>query len=110
MRRIYSEGYYRKNKWMVPLLGILTKPKSYDRFFIQAEACLTHDAFDRLPQIKAPTLVMGGEKDEALGGDASREICSEIPGAQLKMYPQWGHGLYEEEKTFNRTVLEFLRG
>ena len=110
LRKIYSPEYYRSNRWMLPVVGRLTKRKSYRRFFIQAEACLTHDAFDRLPQIKAPTLVMGGEKDEALGGDASREICGEIPGAQLKMYPQWGHGLYEEEKTFNRTVLEFLRG
>ena len=27
VRRIYSEGYYRKNKWMVPIMGKLTKPK-----------------------------------------------------------------------------------
>ena len=110
LRRIYSADYYRRNKWLIPLVGKLTKPASYRRFFIQAEACLTHDAFDRLPQISAPTLVMGGEKDEALGGAASLEIRDRIPGAQLRMYPQWGHGLYEEEKGFNQAVLDFLRG
>ena len=110
VRRIYSEEYCRKNAWMVPLLGKLTKPKSYDRFFIQADACLSHNAYDVLHQIHAPTLVIGGEQDKALGGDPSREIAAKIPGAALKMYPQWGHGLYEEAKDFNREVLKFLAG
>ena len=109
VRRIYSEDYYRKNYWMVPIMGKLTKPKTYDRFFIQADACLTHDAYERLNLIKAPTLVIGGEKDFSLGGDASREIAAKIPGAALRMYEQWGHGLYEEAKDFNQVVLEFLR-
>ena len=109
VRRIYSEGYYRKNKWLVPIMGKLTKPKSYDRFFAQADACLTHNAYENLPRIQAPTLVIGGEKDISLGGDASREIAAKIPGAELHMYAQWGHGLYEEAKDFNRVVLDFLR-
>ena len=106
--KIYSDAYCRKNMWMAPILGRLTKPKSYDRFFIQAEACLTHDAFEELGRIKTPTFVIGGEKDKALGGDASREIAAAIPGAKLRMYPQWGHGLYEEAQDFNSTVLDFL--
>ena len=108
LRLIYSQDYYRKNKWMLPAIGKLTKPKSYERFYIQAAACLTHDAFDRLQEIKAPTLVVGGGKDLALGGEASEEIAAQIPGAELRMYDQWGHGLYEEEKEFNQLVKEFL--
>ena len=108
VRRIYSEEYYRKNQWLVPIMGKLTKPKSYDRFFIQADACLKHNAFDDLHLIQGPTLVIGGENDNALGGDASREIAAEIPGAVLRMYEHWGHGLYEEAKDFNQTVLYFL--
>ena len=108
LRRIYSEDYYRKNRWMVPVTGLLTKPKSYDRFLILAEACRTHHAYDRLPCITAPVLVIGGEKDISLGGEASREIAAQIPGARLKMYPQWGHGLYEEAKDFLQTVTDFL--
>ena len=108
LRRIYSDGYYRKNRWLVPITGMLTKPKSYDRFFVQAEACLTHDAFGCLQKIRARTLVIGGEKDLALGGDASREIAAMIPDARLRMYNQWGHGVYEEEKGFNEFLLDFL--
>ena len=108
LRLIYSDAYYRQNKWMIPFIGKMTKPKSYDRFLIQSDACLTHNAYDRLPEIQAPTLVIGGEKDLALGGDASREIAARIPGAKLHMYPQWGHGLYEEAKDFNPLVFSFL--
>lgn len=108
VKKIYSDAYYRKNKWLIPLMGVLTKPKSYERFFVQARACLTHDSFDQLPRITAPTLVLGGEQDQTLGGDPSREIAAGIAGAELKMYPQWGHGLYEEAKDFLQVVLEFL--
>ena len=109
LRRIYSQDYCRKNRWMVPLLGKLTKPGSYDCFFIQADACLTHNAYEKLRQIQAQTLIAGGERDLALGAEASREIAEQIPGAELLMYPQWGHGLYEEEKGFNKLILDFLK-
>ena len=110
VRRMYSDAYYRKNRWLIPIMGRLTKPKSYDRFFVQADACIHHNTADRLSQIDAPTLVIGGEQDHALGADASREIAAAIPHAQLHMYPQYGHALYEEAKDFNRIVLDFLIG
>ena len=108
VRRIYSDAYYRRNKWLIPIMGKLTKPKSYDRFFIQAEACRTHNAWESIPKITVPSLVIGGEQDHSLGGEASRELAARIPGAILKMYPQWGHGLYEEAKDFLPVVMEFL--
>ena len=109
VQRIYSQSYYRKNKWLVPIMGKLTKPRSYERFFVQAEACLNHDAFENLHRIQVPTLVIGGEKDKALGGASSKELAAAIPGAQLRMYEQWGHGVYEEAEDFNQTVLAFLK-
>ena len=109
LKRIYSDKYYRQNKWMIPLIGVLTKPKSYGRFYIQADACLKHNAYDELHHIQAPTLVVGGEQDLSLGSDASREIAAVIPNAQLHMYPQWGHGLYEEAGDFNGLILNFLK-
>lgn len=108
VRRIYSDAYYRKNKRLIPLMGKLTKPDSYDRFLKQADACLTHDAWQQLPKIQSPTLVLGGEQDQCLGGEASREIAAAIPSAGLIMYRQWGHGLYEEAGDFNQRVLDFL--
>jgi len=108
VRRMYSDDYYRKNRWLVPVMGRVTKPKCYERFFTQANACLTHDASDRLARIASPTLVIGGEQDRALGAAPSRAIAAAIPGAKLKMYAEWGHGLYEEARDFNQVVLNFL--
>ena len=110
MRRIYTDSYCRKNKWTIPLVGKLTKPKSYDRFFRQSEACLTHDTYGDLDKIHAPSLVIGGGEDRCLGGDASREIAEKIPDAQLLIYENLGHGLYDEAKDFNRRVFAFLQG
>ena len=109
VRLIYTDRYYRRNKWLIPVMGALTKPRSYDRFLIMANACLTHDAYTQLPRIQAPTLVVGGWEDRCLGGEASREIAEALAGSELKMYDHYGHGLYEEAPDFNATVLAFLR-
>ena len=108
-RRIYSDGYLKKNGWMFPVTALFTKPKSYEQFLVLTEACRIHDARERLASITAPTLVIGGEQDKCLGGDASRELAAAIGGARLKMYPQYGHGCYEEAADFRQTVLDFLR-
>lgn len=108
VQRIYSEGYYRRNKWLIPVMGKITKPASYERFFVQADACLSHNAYSNLDKIQSPTLVIGGEQDKTLGGEPSREIAAAIPGARLRMYQQWGHGVYEEAKDFNQVIIDFL--
>ena len=108
LRKIYSQGYYRKNRWILPLVARFTKPRSYDRFLIQAEACLSHDTLAAVPRISSPVLIIGGEQDAVLGADASRILAREIPGSRLILYPQWGHGLYEEAADFNDVVMDFL--
>lgn len=109
MLKMYTDEYIRKNKWMLKVAGKFGKPKTYDRFLIMAEACINHDCFDMLHTIQAPTLVMGGEKDIIVGPESSGEIASQIPGAKLKMYSEYGHALYEEAKDFSDVVFKFLR-
>ena len=108
-RRIYSDGYLKKYGWMFPVVARFTKPRSYRQFLIMAEACRIHDARDGLSRIKVSTLVIGGEQDKCLGGEASRELAAAIPGAELKMYREYGHGAYEEASDFQPTLLEFLK-
>ena len=52
--------------------------------------------------------VIGAGRDKVLGGEASAEIASAIPGAELYMYECYSHGVYEQAKDFNRRVLEYL--
>ena len=93
---------------MLPLSAALTKPKSYERFIIQSQSCLDNDSREKVRGIKSPTLVIGGEKDLALSADKSRELASLIPDAELYMYENFGHGLYEEATDFEKRMLEFL--
>ena len=108
MKRTYTERYYRHNKWTSPLVGALTKPKSYDRFLTQAQACLEHNSLNGLASIQCPTLVIGGAKDQALAPDQSRKIADALPNATLRMYENYGHALYEEASDFEEVVLNFL--
>ena len=108
--RSYSPRRLRRSRFMYRALGSVGKPKSFDRFLIQARSCLTHDAYDLLDKIACSTLVIGGEEDKIVTGGASREIASRIPGSVLKMYPGLGHGLYEEAKDYLKITAEFCKG
>ncbi|MBR2049001.1 MAG: alpha/beta hydrolase [Oscillospiraceae bacterium] len=110
LRLIYSDRYYRSSKWLIPMIGRMTKPRSYDRFLLMAQACRTHNTLEGLSRIQSPTLIVAGGRDHCLGEEGSRTMASRIPGAVLKYYPEQGHGLYEEEKTFTGVILAFLKG
>lgn len=109
LRLIYSDGYYKKNRRFIQLIAKRMAPKSYERFLTMAQACLEHDASPALKGIKAPCLAVGGWQDRTLGGEATVELASAIPGCKLYMYQNYGHGLYEEARDFLPLVLGFLK-
>jgi pimeloyl-ACP methyl ester carboxylesterase len=107
--RSYSEKRLEKARLSYRFLGSFGKPKSFDRFLIQAASCLSHDAYGELPRIACPTLVIGGTDDRIVTGAASEKIAAAIPGAQLYLYEGLGHGLYEEAPDFLTRVADFCR-
>lgn len=107
--RMYTEEYIHKYRFILPLMELYPGPRNHKRFLIMANSCITHELYERLGEIKAPTLVIGGEKDITVGGEASREIAAKIKNSKLVMYKEYGHGLYSEAKDFNRRVYHFLR-
>lgn len=107
--RSYSEKRRRKARILYGLLGNIGRPKSFERFLIQAGSCLTHRAYDELPCITCPVLVIGGSDDRIVTGKASAEIADRIPGSRLYMYEGLGHGLYEEAPDFLDRVMDFCR-
>ncbi len=104
----YTEQRLKQYRPFYSVLGSVGKPKDFTRFLIMAKACIEHDAYDEIYKIKAPTLVIGADCDKIVGGKASEEIAECIKGSELKMYQGFGHGVYEEAKDFNQTVLEYL--
>jgi len=105
---MYSPAYVRRYRWMFPLFAKLAKPKDEARFLRLAQACLTCDTFGRLGAIACPTLVLGGEDDRIVTGEASREIASAL-GCEAHLYAGLGHSAYEEAADFNDRIAQFLR-
>ena len=105
--RSYSKKRLKRAEYR--LLGNIGKPKSFERFRIQALSCMTHDAYDLLPHIVCPTLVIGGTEDKIVTGQASVEMAERICGCQLFMYEGLGHGLYEEAPDFLKRISAFCR-
>ncbi len=107
--RAYSEERLKAGKEHM-MLGNLGHPGSFDRFITLASSGLTHNSYDELHRITAPTLVIGGRQDRIVTGMASEEIASQIPDCRLYMYEDLGHGLYEEAPDFLDRVAEFFLG
>ncbi|MBE7005215.1 MAG: alpha/beta hydrolase [Ruminococcaceae bacterium] len=107
--RSYSPKRLQNARLTYGLLGKAGKPRSFERFIIQARSCLAHDAYDALPRIACPTLVIGGTDDQIVTGEASEEIAAQIPGSTLKQYVGLGHGLYEEAPDYLKQVADFCR-
>lgn len=67
------------------------------------------DWYGRLSAITAPTLVANGDKDGAFPVIDSVVLAREIPGAQLVVYPDSGHGfLFQYAERFAADTLAFL--
>ena len=76
----------------------------------QTEAIGAHDTYDRLPRIKAPTLVLGGEKDSVIPPEHQKLLASRIPNAQLVMWDDLPHGfLGQSPDETSAVILAFLR-
>ncbi|WP_278261458.1 hypothetical protein [Nocardia sp. AG03] len=90
------------------LLDPLVRPKNpADTLaFVRAE-----DAFDldgRLADITAPTLVIGGDRDEYYPTSTFRHTADGIPGAHLEIYPDTTHLGAVKHARFAPEVTAFL--
>jgi pimeloyl-ACP methyl ester carboxylesterase len=72
-------------------------------------ASLSHDTWDRLADIAAPTLVIHGSADEMTPPGNAERMAAAIPRAQLVLIEGARHGYYLEEPEATRVVVDFLR-
>ncbi len=104
----YRKVYY---EYLVPLFVRFRRrrPDHPSDFLVSVQACLAHDATDRLAAIRAPTLVIGGTRDGFFPESLIRETAARIPNSQLKLIKGWGHGVFMERKGhFERLVRDFI--
>jgi 3-oxoadipate enol-lactonase len=79
-------------------------------FMRQNMATMGQDTYERLPEIKVPTLVIAGDADRLMPVENSRILASKIPNAELVILKNTGHGFWmEAADEANKVVLDFLR-
>lgn len=65
----------------------------------------TFDLRARLGQVRAPTLVLSGDRDEVVGA-APSQLAAEVPGAHWRAFPGCGHSPQVEQRAEFLRVLE----
>lgn len=76
----------------------------------QWEAMQGFDAYDRLPDIRVPTLVLHGTEDRTIHPDNGRLLARRIPGARLVLLEGAGHVYHAEQpEAADQAVLGFAR-
>jgi pimeloyl-ACP methyl ester carboxylesterase len=76
----------------------------------QAYAGATFDAFARIPDIAAPTLVIHAEADTVVDARNGELLAERIPNASLHLVPERGHlVMWQESEMLAPIVREFLQ-
>jgi len=77
----------------------------------QLQGIMGWEAYSRIAQITAPTLVIHGETDRLVPAANGRLIAERIPGAKLVLIPHASH-IFETDQpgAAHQAVLEFLAG
>jgi len=84
-----------------------TPPHAY---ICQGNFMLTFDSYDRLPRIKAPTLVICGAKDRLVPPENSPVLASRIPDSELVILENAGHGFISDSAEEScKIILDFLQ-
>lgn len=76
----------------------------------QREAIASWDAYDRLPQLRVPTLVLHGSEDQLIDVANAHVLAERIPGAELAIIEGAGHVYHSEQpEVADELVLAFIR-
>jgi 3-oxoadipate enol-lactonase len=83
--------------------------QSPEAFCAQAEACVTHDALDRLGDIRVPALLTVGDRDVLAPAHLTYAMKERMPGARVRVWQKMGHApFWEMPGEFNRVSLDWM--
>ncbi len=108
---LFAEGFIKRNLELIATLKeISVKNNPPEPIKNLAKGCLIHNVNDRIPEIKAPTLIIVGEEDILIPLKYSKILNEKIEGSRLVIMKDCGHvPTLEKPEEFNKIVLEFLK-
>ena len=112
---IYSMGFYNQNQdWLNARKDFLTGHVFNNQDFLDAmdrltNSAATHDVRDKLGDIAAKTLLVGGSEDYLTPVSEQKFIQERIPGASLVIMEGCGHAaMYEQPEIFASILTGFI--
>ncbi len=111
LRLFITEEFIEKNPNVFKQLIAFAQKHPIDPDILskQMQAITTHDTYDRLPEIKAATLIIAGDADRIVPVENAHILASRIPHAELIIMKNAGHMLIEAAREVNRVTLDFLK-
>lgn len=109
----FSEAFVQRYRRALLMMYKNLTPEEVLRFAITAEACAGVDTYDKLDQIKCPTLVLGAGADHVVGYEASVKIAEKLKAAgtpcEFYTYEGYGHAVFDEAKDYKDRILQFFK-
>ena len=104
----FTKGYLARHPELISLMVEQRRQRPIDPvgFARRLEALQIFDTYDRLPQIKCPTLVITGKDDALVPWENSRLMADRIPGAQLIILEPAGHCFWLEQPEQSHQAIE----
>jgi pimeloyl-ACP methyl ester carboxylesterase len=109
---LLTEDFIKKNPDFAEhmIQQVLKAPISREAFMRQVNAIMEFDTFDRLPEVKASTLILHGKQDILVPPENGSILAKGIPNARLVHFKNSAHGLIEEREKMMNLILDFLTG
>ncbi|MHA6804434.1 alpha/beta fold hydrolase [Salinifilum ghardaiensis] len=93
---MFTPGWLARNPGPHPVLGDPAMPPRAKRNHLVASN--RHDAWDALPRITAPTLILHGDDDRLTPAENAALLASRIPDSRVHLLPGARHAYFRERR------------
>ncbi len=103
----FSKSYLAKHPEVINNMIEARRARPIDTvgFAHRMKAAGAHNTYDRLTEIRCPTLVITGKDDALIAWENSRIIAERIPGAELVLLEPAGHCFWMEQPEKTRDAI-----
>ncbi len=111
MKRLWSDAALTRSGNHVQdfVLSFIRFPPTPHGLRHQAAAVAAHDAYDRLPGLRHPTLIVAGTQDRLIDPLNSMILSERIPKSEFHAFPGLRHAFHlEEPDLVNSVIIDFI--
>lgn len=110
LREVYADDRKVTPELVDRYTDLMRRPGNRAAFGDRTRAGHRPTGWERLPELRVPTLLMWGAQDTWIPPSVAERFRRDIPGSELIVYPELGHLPMEEDpERTARDALSFLR-